>query len=168
MVELHQQAVDFVDNLFSLSPYLLSPIQPPNSQGSLFSHPPSSLTCSQDVWEGGPRIESGMQIRGDIRVDKGSQTKQEELCGLQEITVYSAELLQAFWKHLNVCWIASYVMETGILWGSFQVCRLRLPDLVNKNKGSAVNSEFQISSNNNTIIFSVSVSHAILGTYIFF
>lgn len=49
------------------------------------------------------------------RADKGLRTKQEEVRGLKEVTVYPPELLKTLPKHLNVCQMEGSMMEIGIL-----------------------------------------------------
>lgn len=95
----------------------------------------------------------------------GSQTKQEEMCGQQGVTV-ATRTPQGFLKAVACLSNGSYVMGTGRLRGKGGLSRLGLSNFANRNTCYPVNPEFQIC--NKVFFFGVSLSHAICATHLYF
>lgn len=138
----HQQAVDTWLTIYCLSTYLFSPTRPANSRGYLSNRPLFSFSCSQHVWE---TVQENATTGWYQRVERGSGLTWKT-CGLKEVTACSPELLEAFWRYLNVSNDKLRDRNKNTRRAS-PVSRPGLPDWANKNKWYPINPEFQRSNN---------------------
>lgn len=88
--------------------------------GLLVSPPTLLLTCSQDVWDSGPRTGCGMLIRSDIRGWKGVMDLTGRDVWDKKICSVLVRTPRALGKHPSVCQAEAFTMDTVVLLGALK------------------------------------------------